>query len=139
MMYECDDSICLHKGMCQNRMFTNAHKKAPFELVVKDELNKGKDIMVNECILSNDCFVGEYTGKIISENTRKKLLKQNPVGSARVSYFLLLCIAPKTNMEYYIDAFDHHTSSILRYVDHSCTPNCKIVVWLVQGMPRIGL
>lgn len=34
---------------------------------------------------------------------------------------------------------DATTGSIARFVNHSCNPNCRMIKWIVSGMPRMAL
>ena len=29
--------------------------------------------------------------------------------------------------------------SIARYINHSCSPNCVMEMWIVDGLPRLGI
>lgn len=46
---------------------------------------------------------------------------------------------------YYLMAFDQNmiidatTGSIARFVNHSCSPNCRMEKWIVHGQPRMAL
>src|SRR4029434_1399769 len=34
---------------------------------------------------------------------------------------------------------DATTGSIARFVNHSCSPNCRMIKWIVSGQPRMAL
>lgn len=46
---------------------------------------------------------------------------------------------------YYLMSFDQNmiidatTGSIARFVNHSCSPNCRMIKWVVSGQPRMAL
>lgn len=46
---------------------------------------------------------------------------------------------------YYLMSFDQNmiidatTGSIARFVNHSCSPNCRMIKWIVGGQPRMAL
>lgn len=46
---------------------------------------------------------------------------------------------------YYLMSFDQNmiidatTGSIARFVNHSCSPNCRMIKWIVAGQPRMAL
>jgi len=46
---------------------------------------------------------------------------------------------------YYLMSFDQNmiidatTGSIARFVNHSCSPNCRMIKWIVSGQPRMAL
>lgn len=46
---------------------------------------------------------------------------------------------------YYLMSFDQNmildatTGSIARFVNHSCSPNCRMIKWIVSGVPRMAL
>ena len=87
--------------------------------------------------MTTDGFVGEYSGFVISEfaaqNQRSDYLKDKSIGY----YTMSLGENNLQQTPLYVDARDF--DSPLKYVNHSCDPNCRIEIWTVEGLPRVGI
>ncbi|KAB5547009.1 SET domain-containing protein [Coniochaeta sp. 2T2.1] len=135
MLYECDDTNCnLGKEFCQNRAFQSLQERTKqggrFRVGVEVFKTEGKGYGVR----SNRCFrphqiIMEYTGEIITENECNRRMNE----------------VYKDNECYYLMSFDQNmiidatTGSIARFVNHSCSPNCRMIKWIVGGQPRMAL
>lgn len=135
MLYECDDTNCsVGRERCSNRAFTSLQERTKqggrFRVGVEVFKTEGKGYGVR----SNRCFrphqiIMEYTGEIITERECERRMNE----------------VYKDNECYYLMSFDQNmiidatTGSIARFVNHSCSPNCRMIKWIVGGQPRMAL
>ncbi|KAK0725714.1 hypothetical protein B0H67DRAFT_642099 [Lasiosphaeris hirsuta] len=135
MLYECDETNCnVGKTHCQNRAFQNlqARTKKGGRYRVGVEVYKTSDrgygVRSNRCFEPNQIIM-EYTGEIITEEECERRMNE----------------VYKNNECYYLMSFDQNmiidatTGSIARFVNHSCSPNCRMIKWIVSGQPRMAL
>ncbi|KAK5656509.1 hypothetical protein OQA88_4486 [Cercophora sp. LCS_1] len=135
MLYECDETNCnVGKEHCQNRAFqmlTERTKKGGRYRVgveVYKTSDRGYGVRSNRCFEPNQIIM-EYTGEIITEEECERRMNE----------------VYKDNECYYLMSFDQNmiidatTGSIARFVNHSCSPNCRMIKWIVSGQPRMAL
>ncbi|ORY67456.1 uncharacterized protein BCR38DRAFT_456225 [Pseudomassariella vexata] len=135
MLYECDQTNCnVGPAHCQNRAFarlqerTKAGGKYRVGVEVIKTEDRGYGIRSNRCFEPNQIIM-EYTGEIITEEECDRRMNEKY----------------KENQCYYLMSFDQNmiidatTGSIARFVNHSCTPNCRMIKWIVSGQPRMAL
>ena len=81
--------------------------------------------------------MGEYSGFVISEfaaeSQRTDYIEDKSIGY----YTMSLGENNLQQTPLYVDARDF--DSPLKYVNHSCDPNCRIEIWTVEGLPRVGM
>ncbi|KAJ4419308.1 hypothetical protein N0V85_001064 [Neurospora sp. IMI 360204] len=135
MLYECDETNCnVGKQFCQNRAFqmlTERTKKGGrYRIgveVFKTE-DRGYGVRSNRCFEPHQIIM-EYTGEIITDEECERRMNEEY----------------KNNECYYLMSFDQNmiidatTGSIARFVNHSCSPNCRMIKWIVSGQPRMAL
>ncbi|KAK3337487.1 hypothetical protein B0T19DRAFT_75476 [Cercophora scortea] len=135
MLYECDETNCnVGKVHCQNRAFQNLQERTKkggrFRVGVEllKTSDRGYGVRSNRCFEPNQIIM-EYTGEIITEEECERRMNE----------------VYKDNECYYLMSFDQHmiidatTGSIARFVNHSCSPNCRMIKWIVSGQPRMAL
>ncbi|KAK3372421.1 hypothetical protein B0H63DRAFT_295013 [Podospora didyma] len=135
MLYECDEANCnVGKAYCQNRAFQNlsARTKQGGRYRVGVEVLKTSDrgygVRSNRFFEPNEIIM-EYTGEIITDEECERRMNEEY----------------KDNECYYLMSFDQNmiidatTGSIARFVNHSCSPNCRMIKWIVSGQPRMAL
>ncbi|KAI0838071.1 SET domain-containing protein [Hypoxylon sp. FL0890] len=135
MFYECNDNNCnVGPELCQNRAFAKLQErikeggKYRVGVEVIKTSDRGYGIRANRCFEPNQIIM-EYTGEIITEEECDRRMNEKY----------------KDNKCYYLMSFDQNmiidatTGSIARFVNHSCSPNCKMEKWIVSGQPRVAL
>ncbi|KAI1392195.1 SET domain-containing protein [Hypoxylon trugodes] len=135
MLYECDETNCnVGSDLCQNRAFARLQErikeggKYRVGVEVIKTAEKGYGIRANRCFEPNQIIM-EYTGEIITEEECDRRMTDKY----------------KDNQCYYLMSFDQNmiidatTGSIARFVNHSCSPNCRMIKWIVSGQPRMAL
>ncbi|XXH05786.1 tRNA(adenine34) deaminase [Hypoxylon texense] len=135
MLYECDEMNCnVGPELCQNRAFAKLQERTKeggkyrvgVEVIKTDD--RGYGIRANRCFEPNQIIM-EYTGEIITEEECDRRMNEKY----------------KDNKCYYLMSFDQNmiidatTGSIARFVNHSCSPNCRMIKWIVSGQPRMAL
>ncbi|KAI1761988.1 SET domain-containing protein [Hypoxylon sp. FL1150] len=135
MLYECDETNCnVGPELCQNRAFAKLQERTKaggkyrvgVEVIKTDD--RGYGIRANRCFEPNQIIM-EYTGEIITEEECDRRMNEKY----------------KDNKCYYLMSFDQNmiidatTGSIARFVNHSCSPNCRMIKWIVSGQPRMAL
>lgn len=135
MLYECDGTNCnVGPDLCQNRAFAKLQERTKaggkyrvgVEVIKTDD--RGYGIRANRCFEPNQIIM-EYTGEIITEEECDRRMNEKY----------------KDNKCYYLMSFDQNmiidatTGSITRFVNHSCSPNCRMIKWIVSGQPRMAL
>ncbi|KAI0021432.1 hypothetical protein F4780DRAFT_778704 [Xylariomycetidae sp. FL0641] len=135
MLYECDATNCnVGEKHCANRAFARLQERVKaggkFRVgveVLKTE-DRGYGIRANRPFRAGQIIM-EYTGEIITEEECDRRMNEKY----------------KDNKCYYLMSFDQNmiidatTGSIARFVNHSCTPNSRMVKWIVSGQPRMAL
>ncbi|KAK3364411.1 hypothetical protein B0T25DRAFT_445937 [Lasiosphaeria hispida] len=135
MLYECDETNCnVGKTHCQNRAFQNLQERTKkggryrVGVEVYKTSDRGYGVRSNRCFEPNQIIM-EYTGEIITEEECERRMNE----------------VYKNNECYYLMSFDQNmiidatTGSIARFVNHSCSPNCRMIKWIVSGQPRMAL
>jgi hypothetical protein len=77
-----------------------------------------------------DDFIIEYTGKVTKTNGGKYSMKIKPPefkGKRKRGGRKVYTV--------YIDA--NIDGGLAKYINHSCDPNCKLIQWYVEGLPRM--
>lgn len=133
MMYECDDVSC-NMLSCSNRAFQrltaaeNAGNSFRIGVEVRWTGDRGYGLFAMRAYAPQE-IVCEYRGEVITQEECERRLQ----GDAKSTNF------------YFLD-FDNgllldglRKGSLARYANHSCSPNCNIEKWIVEGEPRIGL
>ncbi|KAK4143560.1 uncharacterized protein C8A04DRAFT_12235 [Dichotomopilus funicola] len=135
MLYECDDTNCnVGKDLCKNRAFQDLQERTKkggryrVGVEVYKTSDRGYGVRSNRCFEANQIIM-EYTGEIITEAECERRMNE----------------VYKDNECYYLMSFDQNmiidatTGSIARFVNHSCSPNCRMIKWIVSGQPRMAL
>ena len=123
-MIECDDTICDLGDACGNR---NLQEQWKVEDVLerRDTDDTGFGVFALKKVSARH-FVCEYRGEVIDESEAEARAKRH-----RSAFLMHL------DGDFTIDAFK--CGSIARYINHSCSPNAKAVVWYVKGIPRVAM
>ena len=151
MQYECDDTNCRSKEVCQNRAFATLRRKveAKFDLGIETYKTRSKGYgLKTKRAFERDQIIVEYTGEIVtreqSRYRRTSTRKADQVSLAACLHQVNYLTASAQSV-YMID-FDKHFAfdatfrgSIARFVNHSCNPNCRMERWIVGGEPGIAL
>ncbi|EFX04875.1 histone-lysine n-methyltransferase [Grosmannia clavigera kw1407] len=135
MLYECDDMNCnVGPERCHNREFQRLAErtasKNPYHVGVEvfKTPDRGHGIRASRSFKPSQIIM-EYIGEIITEEESDRRMNE----------------LYKNNACYYLMSFDQSliidgtSGSIARFVNHSCSPNCRMIKWIVSGQPRIAL
>ncbi|CAK7263686.1 hypothetical protein SEPCBS57363_000696 [Sporothrix epigloea] len=135
MLYECNDEICnVGSERCSNREFQRLAErtasKNSFHIGVEvfKTPDRGHGIRASRAFRPGQIIM-EYIGEIITEEESDRRMNE----------------LYKDNECYYLMSFDQSliidgtSGSIARFVNHSCSPNCRMIKWIVSGQPRIAL
>lgn len=123
---ECSPTKCKLGKSCTNTAIQNK-KVAPIEIF--QTAKKGLGIRAKQFIKKNT-FINEYTVIISTEKAFLIRLK-----SDYVNYVHHYCMNFERGLV--IDAYK--MGNEMRFVNHSCNPNCVIEKWLVKGISRMCL
>ncbi|KAK4200169.1 hypothetical protein QBC40DRAFT_74080 [Triangularia verruculosa] len=135
MLYECDDTNCnAGREFCTNRAFQDLQERTKqggryrVGVEVLKTSDRGYGVRSTRCFEANQIIM-EYTGEIITEEECERRMNEKY----------------KDNECYYLMSFDQNmiidatTGSMARFVNHSCSPNCRMIKWIVSGQPRMAL
>ena len=87
----------------------------------------GTGLFTDEAVQSGQ-EIGRYDGKIVDPEEKKRLEERR--GATACSYFIQHKPAPTL---LYIDGCKNGT--LMRFVNHSCDPNCEFQQWTRDGLP----
>ncbi|KAI9104839.1 hypothetical protein DFS34DRAFT_215610 [Phlyctochytrium arcticum] len=127
LFIECMGDSCPAGQYCQNRRFQN-RQYAPIEIFSTEK--KGMGLRATAPI-SENTFVIEYCGEVISSTLFKKRIQEYDKQGVKHFYFMSL----KANE--FIDA--SRKGNMSRFMNHSCAPNCALHKWVVGSHWRIGI
>ena len=125
---ECDPKTCPAGKACGNRRFQKRqYPKLRHFKVKKGEVGVGLRALED---IKADQFVIEYCGEVIdkSECVRRVQLQEE------LGHMMFYAVALDAN--HYVDAA--YAGNLSRFVNHSCTPNCRVEKWNVLGETRVG-
>lgn len=137
VLYECNDTNCnVGRELCQNRAFQDLQDRTLNKKGSRYQIGvevfhtgpRGFGVRSNRCFEPGQIIM-EYAGEIITEEECDRRMNE----------------VYKDNEAYYLMSFDQNmildatTGSIARFVNHSCSPNCRMIKWIVSGKPRMAL
>lgn len=126
LFIECSPDKCKLGPSCSNNEIQKK-RKPPIE--VFETRKKGLGIRAKRFIEKN-VFIIEYVGEVVSKNTFENRL--------RLDYnYYSHYYGMNFHKGFVIDSYKMGNES--RFVNHSCSPNCEIQIWIVDGIPRICL
>lgn len=117
-LWECNDDNCsMGPEKCTNRFITNIGQ---YELFVRDEGILGLGLVLGrKPVPAKDIFLGELTGRV--------RLRDDSVVSNYIAEF-----GDKLMLD------GEHSRNPFNYLNHSCRPNAKFVLWYsAGGEPRL--
>lgn len=135
VLYECNEENCnVGRELCKNRAFQDLQDRTKtggsyrVGVEVYHTGDRGFGVRANRCFEPGQIIM-EYAGEIITEEECDRRMNE----------------VYKDNKCYYLMSFDQNmildatTGSIARFVNHSCSPNCRMIKWIVSGVPRMAL
>ena len=136
-MTECCPTTCELWGPegCDNSDF---RKGIEVDLEVAEEPGKGQGVRVRKDT-KKGTFVREYHGDVLSCGDAFQRAADYAEDHSQMFYIQELGDSARNaqGAQLYVDARD--SDCVLKYVNHSCKPNCRMEVWLVEGLQRIAL
>lgn len=124
---ECSKSNCPCFDTCENTKIQR-NKTAPGIEIFETEI-KGRGVKAT-IPLVKDLYVAEYFGKIMQEQEFER--RMHRTYATRQHHYGM-----SIGDGWVIDAYDHPECT-MRYVNHSCDPNCRVEKWTVDGIPRMA-
>ncbi|KAL8383548.1 hypothetical protein RB595_010649 [Gaeumannomyces hyphopodioides] len=135
VLYECNEGNCnVGRDLCKNRAFQDLQDRTKtggsyrVGVEVYHTGDRGFGVRANRCFEPGQIIM-EYAGEIITEEECDR--RMNEVYKDKQCYYLM---SFDQNM-----ILDATTGSIARFVNHSCSPNCRMIKWIVSGVPRMAL
>lgn len=126
MNIECD-KYCPAGDLCANQ---NLRKKNNIKLKTFQTPDRGVGLMSLEDV-PDETFIAEYLGELINDREVKRRRKKKLNANEKNSYMM------RVDGEHYLDA--EHFGNLLRFLNHSCKPNCITRKVIVDGVTRIGV
>ncbi|OWY94278.1 DNA binding protein [Phytophthora megakarya] len=125
MRLECAIESCPCGNRCCNRQLQLG---ATLEIAVVDCGRKGVGVITLEDI-TEGCLVGEYVGEVMGREDAQ--LRSQLYRNGRHFYMM------QNSADGVIDATQ--IGGRMRFVNHSCDPNCQVEKWCVRGQERCGV
>ena len=128
---ECNEFNCC-KTPCHNRQISNGDPTQSYEKC--KESGKGYGLRSTHFIPANT-LIGEYWGDVIGNaecEKRKDLIFDCWIKTKKLDINIIDHTAVDT---YFVDPVDENM--YMRYINHSCNPNCRFEKWYVDDYPRI--
>jgi hypothetical protein len=129
-LVECTPGTCPCGDFCSNQRFLRC-KNAPLR-VFKTGDGRGWGIRL-EIAVKKDDFIIEYMGEVVGKVEYERRKRQYIELQEKNTYFMQLQSDPFLM----IDA--SRKSSIARFTNHSCRPNCYTQKWNSLGQPVVGI
>lgn len=124
MFYECTAGHCPCTNNCTNQRIKKWRSILVSRFITSEN---GYGLKALETI-GKDTMVIEYVGEVITEEEYMSRVTTKYENSKN-----FYCIQLQGN--YVVDA--HEKGNFSRFINHSCSPNCHIEKWLVDGLPRL--
>lgn len=126
LFIECSPEMCKFKEKCANMTI---QKSRPLDGLVVCETSNGLGLITDRGI-KNGTFVIEYVGEVVS-------MKEFKIRSETKYAKHFHCYGMSLDRDLVIDSTKQGNKS--RYINHSCTPNCEIQKWIVNGLLRMAI
>lgn len=126
-IYECNDNCKCVGKLCGNKL-VQCGPRTGLEI----RKTKGKGLgLVTKNVIPSGSFICEYAGRIITPDMAKHLY---PIYKSKYSMNYIICINEQFGDKIYKTLIDPtENGNIGRYINHSCEPNCDLVVVRVQN------
>ncbi|KAK0406846.1 hypothetical protein QR680_018841 [Steinernema hermaphroditum] len=128
---ECPKDCGGKQSLCLNRVIQNGEKCGLDIIEVFDSKACGKGVRARQ-IIEAGTFIGEYHGEIITESEAHRRIEQTYIDGNHEEKFYIMHVRGC-----YVDAKE--VGGVIRYVNHSCSPNCEIKPVEVDGTIRLAL
>uniref|UniRef100_A0A1I7YCM1 SET domain-containing protein n=1 Tax=Steinernema glaseri TaxID=37863 RepID=A0A1I7YCM1_9BILA len=115
---ECPKDCGKGDDTCLNRVITTGKKCGSDVIEVFDTMICGKGVRAKK-LIEPGTFIGEYYGEIISAEEATRRMKRTYMDENQEEKSYIMDIKGR-----YIDAKE--VGGVIRYVNHSCAPNCEI-------------
>lgn len=129
LFLECNPRKCKFGQFCENTEIQNRRANSRLNIEIFATEKKGIGVKAKQ-LIEEGSYIAEYVGEVRKE--------QDFLESMRTTYTNEIhhyCM--KFEKGLVIDAY--RMGNIIRYVNHSCDPNCEIQKWTVNGLPRMAL
>lgn len=123
---ECSSSVCIFGKSCEN---IQIQKKKTARIQLFKTQKKGNGIKTKDFIKKGS-YIAEYVGVVRKQEEFLELVRTE-YAHDKNHY----CMSYERGMV--IDAY--RFGNIVRYINHSCDPNCQIQKWIVNGVTRMAL
>lgn len=128
MVYtECNPDTCPCEDKCQNTKIQRHEFVSGIERFMTEK--KGWGVRTKHAIRKSQ-FIIEYLGEVVTEREFKE--RMGTVYAKDTHHYCL-----HLDGDLVIDG--HRMGSDCRFVNHSCTPNCEVQKWSVNGLSRMCL
>lgn len=112
---------------CQNMIIQNSKQSKGLVVLEGNQTSKGWGLNTKHAIKTGT-FIIEYMGEVVSKNEYNTRLESNYADNTHI-YGMTL------NSDLVIDATKK--GNISRYINHSCSPNCEVQKWSIDGWLRM--
>lgn len=128
MVYtECNPDTCPCEDKCQNTKIQRHEFVSSIERFMTEK--KGWGVRTKQALKKSQ-FIIEYLGEVVTEREFKE--RMGTVYAKDTHHYCL-----HLDGDLVIDG--HRMGSDCRFVNHSCTPNCEVQKWSVNGLSRMCL
>ncbi|KAJ8945701.1 hypothetical protein NQ318_012420 [Aromia moschata] len=134
--YECNENCKCKEKICGNRLVQFGPRKS-LEVRPCEDPAKGLGLFTTDEINEGN-FICEYAGEIITELEASKRFRSNGEQNKMNYVFCINENFGERTSKTFIDPT--YYGNIGRYINHSCEPNCKLLVIRVNDtMPILGV
>lgn len=124
---ECSPETCPCQDKCKNQKIQRYEYAPGLERFMTD--NKGWGIK-SKYSIKQGTYILEYVGEVVNEKEFKERMRTLYVND--IHHYCL-------NLDGGLVIDGHRMGSDCRFVNHSCSPNCEMQKWSVNGLFRMAL
>lgn len=141
LIYECSQFCGCVSENCLNRLVQRGPRN--YLKIIDSPQYRSKGLITYRGI-PKGAFICEYAGELLTLQEAQNILKENDV-QKKMNYVLILkesCLYNEKNTEndeIFTIVDPSKKGNIGRYLNHSCTPNCRIMIVRIDcPIPKIG-